>query len=99
VEHEHRQVLPSKLHGGQLLKCVSLVTPAAAPSTDAHEDWIRIFLVLSLLDAAHLDYFNLVRATAHLELIGPGFASLCPMLVRQGQLLPFKPSAGVYGMS
>ena len=70
------------------------VTPATPPRSDAHKDWFRLFLFVTHLDMMVVAHFDMLHATAQLQIVHPMLSSVSPMLVQQGQLLPFDPSAG-----
>lgn len=70
------------------------VTPAVAPKTEVHEDWNRLFFLVTPIDAAHLTGFDIVRADVCVR--HPFLYHSA--LVREGQLLPFESSAKTHGM-
>ena len=72
------------------------VTPAVAPKTEVHEDWNRLFFLVTPIDAAHLAGFDIVRADVYTY--HPSISLQHSVLVREGQLLPFESSAKTHGM-
>ena len=73
------------------------VTPATPPRSDTHKDWFRLFLLVTHLDTTVVAHFDTLHATAQLQIVHPTLSSVSPMLVQQGQLLPFDPLAGTLG--